>query len=408
MTNKNKSHIFLCFMCFFFGNAVQAQKFEESMASVADNPQWFIIQVKGAGATAGLAITENNGAIAGEAFKIGGHTEIAKQLWRIEPGTGSATYKTYRIINKFSGNKLDIAYNAGKAKRTAVAVETPLTEWRIVNNYNLRATTEPAEGTTGYCYLTQTGGEDAYSFIFSPVSAISNDNAKFEFWSLNSLPLVSTENEIAWLRIRNAKTSLAGKYLTDAGDATANSPFLMLDRADNDHSQQWKIVSKNAPDESGRVDFVNRATGRAVGTATVYNAYYYPQAFTGLEENEGWRILSLNNALYEIASGSLSGAWFWNGTTDGEPPRVYSGKPDPEQGYAWSFSLVDETATGIQSPVTLPNIRIYTHNRVIYVEGTNQYAITNICGLRVPNNRQLPIGMYLVTVGNKTTKVLVK
>lgn len=379
------------------------------MVSTADNPKWFFIRVKGSGATAGLVITENNGAVAGETIKNGGFAETGKQLWRIEArATSTPTAGTYCIINKFSGKKLDIAYNASKAKRIAVASETPLTEWRIINNYNLRAATEPAGGTSGHCYLLQTGSEESYSLIFSSSSAISDDNAKFEFWAYGSFPVISTGDEIAWLRIQNAKTSLAGKCLADAGDATANGPFLMVDQAENDLSQQWKIVLKNAPSESGRVDFVNRATGRSIGTSTIYNTYYYLQAFTGSEANEGWRIQALSGALYEIASGSLTGAWFWNATADGESPRLYSGSPDKEQGYAWQFSLVEETATGIQRPEIPYNIKVYTRDRFIYVEGTDRYTIVNICGLRMPNNRQLPVGVYLVNVNNQTIKVLVK
>jgi hypothetical protein len=407
IVNNRWKYLFSCLVCVLFSTVAQAQRFEESMVSTADHPKWFVIQVRGLDATAGLIVTENNGAITGETLKTVGSAEISKQLWRIESGT-STTPKTYHIINKLSGKKLDIAYSASRTKRIAVVSETPLTEWRIINNYNLRAVTEPDGGIAGQCYLLQTGSEDSYSLIFTSAASISNDNAKFEFWSQNSLPQISTEDETVWLRIRNAKTSLTGKYLADVGDATTNGPFLMVDSA-NDLSQQWKIVLKSAPAESGRVDFVNRATGRAIGTGTVYDTYYYLQAFTGSEENEGWRLQAQNsNALYEIASGSLTGAWFWNATADGEAPRRYSGSPDKEQGYAWQFSLVEEATTGVQPPEIQSHVRVYTRDRSIYVEGADRYTITDICGLRVPNNRQLPVGVYLVNVNSETIKVLVR
>jgi hypothetical protein len=408
MVIKNKwKYIFPYLICAFFCSMAQAQKYE---VSTADNPKWFFIRTKGAGATSGLVIAENNGAVVGETLKTGWLTEISKQLWRIENGSSQ---NFYCLVNKSSGKKLDIVYDASRAERIAVISETPSTEWRLVGStggaYLLRATTEPAGGKTGDYYLTQAGQAKGYSFIFS--ASTTNVNAQFDFVAYNSLPLISMgEDETAWLQIQNAKTSLSGKCLADAGDAAANGPFLMVDQAGNDFSQQWKIVPNNLSSESGRVDFVNRATGRAIGTNPVYDIYYYLQGFTLSGESAGWRINTLGNALYEIASGAISASWFWNATADGEAPRIYSGSPDKEQGFTWRFSLVEEQIkTGIQRPAEVPaDVRIYARDRVIRVEGTNQYTITNICGLRMPNNRQLPVGVYLVNVYNKTIKVLVK
>jgi hypothetical protein len=407
--NNQWKGVFFALACLLCYTGAQAQRFEES---TADNPKWFYIRVRGAGATAGLVITERAGVVTGETLQTELSTGIDQQLWRVEAGeTSSPTAKCYRIINKASGKKLDIAYDAGRTKRIAVASETPLTEWRIVNNTNLRAATEPAGGTSGQVYLTQTDSDGDYLLTFAASSGITNDNAKFDFWAYGSFPLICSGNAVAWLRIHNAKTSLSGQCLADVGDAAPQGPFLMVEQAADDHSQQWKIVYANPPADPDRVDFVNRATGRAIGTTTVYDMYYYLQAFTVPEVNEGWRIEALSGALHQIASGSPTAAWFWNAMAmaDGEqPPLFYEGSPDKEQGFAWQFSLVEEKTTGIRRPEVSSNIKVYTRDRYIYVEGADSYTITNVCGMRMPHHRPLPAGVYIVNTDNNTIKVLVQ
>jgi hypothetical protein len=397
-----KQSLILCFISAFFCSFVHAQEFK---VSTADNPSWFFIQVKGATATSGLALTENNNALVGEPLRSSGLTEIAKQLWRIEQGSET---NTYYLINKYSGKKPDIAYSEEKKERMAVLTETPSTEWRLFksgNFYLLRATTQPTGGTVDAVYLTQADASKAFSYIFS-TSGGSNENTQFGFLAFDSYPVISTETETAWLRIQNAQTSLSGKCLTDAGDNVANGPFLMSGINNNDPAQQWKIILKKTPFEAGKVDFVNRETGRAIGTNAVYDTYYFLPATGDWGESDGWRIRALDDTHYEIASGSATAPWFWN--AGNEPPHTYTGVPDKEQGFAWTFTWVDETITGFQQAEILSGARVYVRNKMICVEGADRYTITNSFGSRIANNRPLPTGVYLVNVKGKTTKVLVK
>jgi hypothetical protein len=56
----------------------------------------------------------------------------------------------------------------------------------------------------------------------------------------------------------------------------------------------------------------------------------------------------------------------------------------------------------------LPNhTLIYVKDKQIVVEGTDDYVVRTIQGVSVGRNRPLPVGIYLVTVNGKTTKVLV-
>jgi hypothetical protein len=399
-----KKIVIVCLLNIFFFPFLHAQGYEVSTAA---NPQWFFIRVNGAGATAGRVVAENNGAVSGEAIQTAGLTAMAKQLWRIEQGTAS---NTYHIINKYSGKKLDIVYDANKAQRIAVATETPSTEWRIIGssgNYFLRVTTQPAGGTSGAVNLMQTGSENDYSLRFI-TSTSGEANAQFRFLAFRSYPIASTPDEIAWLRIQNVKTSLSGKCLTETAANSSNAPFLMANQAEGDFSQQWKIVLKAEPFETGRVDFINRATGRTIATHPVYDAHYYLQATGEGNESEGWRLQALDNSNYAITSGPLEAEWFWNASTDNELPVNYSPSLEKEQGFRWSFSLVEAVGTGIRQPETQSGVHIYVRDKTIQVESDSPYIVTNLSGLRMKNNHPLPTGVYLVTVKGKTTKVPVR
>jgi hypothetical protein len=396
-------HLFISLIGVIFCLAAEAQRFE---VSTAGNPQWFFIQVKGADLTAGLVITENGGLVSGEAIKNNGLTEISKQLWRVERGAES---NSYLLVNKFSGKKLDIAYDAEKGERIAVASEAPLTEWNFLESagsYRIRARQQPDGGTSGAVYLLQTGSAKNYVLAFA--TSASSDDSKFQFISFSSFPVASTANETIWLRMQNAKTSLTGKYLTDTGDNTLNGPFLMLDQTGDDFSQQWKILSKNTDSETGRVEFINRETGRAIGTIPVYDIYYYLPPAVDFGNSEGWRIRSLDNSLYAIAFGSPDAEWLWNATENDEPQASVINPSDKEQGFAWSFSLAEEIISGIEQPETLPGVRVYILDKIVYVEGTDSYTVTNLFGSRMINHRPLPVGVYLVNVNGQITKVLVK
>jgi hypothetical protein len=394
--------LFICFLLFCLFLPVQAQKFEESTAA---DPRWYFIQVNGDGLTAGLVVTEKEGGLVGEAIKAGGLTEIARQLWRVERGNGSFSY---HLINKYSGKKLDIVYSAERAERIAVLSETPSTEWRISasgDSYLLRVVTQPDGGTSGATCLTQAGRSSGYSLVFSTGGSA---NAQYHFIAYKTFPVASTETETAWYRIQNAKSSLAGKSLSDTGSDGACGAFLMTASVDGDLSQQWKIVSKTAPFDAGKVDFVNRATGHAIGTSPVYDRYYFLPATGDYETSQGWRLQLADSARYEIASGSLAAGWYWNAAADNESPASYSSSHSREDGFTWHFSLVEEVITGIRKTELQPGIRVYTQDKRIYVEGAEQYTVTSILGSRVKNDRPLSTGVYLVTVKGQTTKVLVK
>jgi hypothetical protein len=368
--------------------------------------KWYFIQVKGVGGNAGKVVTEVNGQAVGMPAETG-LVAKARQLWRIEAVSNGSPIQ-YEIVNKHSGNKLDVRYDEGLNRRIAVTTgETPSTQWRIPvysgNYYNLRIATQP-QGGSG-TYLTQ-GGASLDSILYFTTSNGSSD-AQFQFISTDA-PVISEGNETAWFSIHNAQSSLREKCLTEVPLAPNGTPagiYLSLqDFTEDNPLQQWKIV--NIPASGGAVNFVNKQTGHQISTEPIRGIYDYIRYAAG--ETTGWTIDEMEDNQYEVRTGAAGIEKYWYAATDGEASANYLKGASLNTGFAWKFQLRDEEIhTAINAPEQ-DNTRIFVRNRRIYVEGADQYRIYTIYGTRIDGNYELPAGIYLVTINKKTTKVLVK
>jgi hypothetical protein len=379
---------------------LMAQQFETSTAA---SPQWYIIQVKGSGDRAGLVVTEIDGQVSGRPLASGVSAK-SRQMWRFEAMPENSRYE---IVNRYSGRKLDVYYDAARGERIAKTSETPSTVWRIEAtgidaNYYLRLVTQPEGGISGAGYLTQ-GGEELNSALYFTKLGADKDNLLFQFISMN-LPVTSTENETVWFSIRSAQSALAGKLLTEI-ESTGNVQLALNESADGDLRQHWKIVANSASE--GTVNFVNRATGNLISSVPVFDIYYYMQ-HAGTE-TAGWQMDSLGNNQYAIHTGAAGLERYWNAATAGQVPASYRKEAVLHSGFAWRFQFVDsDTPAAIVLP-EYGNWRVRAENRRIHVEGADSYRIYTIQGIRVNRNSELLPGIYFVTVhNNKTVKVLVK
>jgi hypothetical protein len=387
-------------ICVYAGANAGAQPFEPSDAT---DPEWYFIQVRGTGDNAGKVVTEINGKVSGQPME----TELAakaKQLWRMEL-VPNASAVQYEVINKCSGKKLDVLYDADLNERIAVAGETPSTVWTIQqvsgNYYSLRIVTQPSGGIDRTIYLTQ--GGDALNSALYFAKAASND-AQFQFISINT-PIISSDDETVWMGIQSAQSDLSGKYLTEVETAGEIQLSMQAQNLTIDsHRQQWKIVSN--PDSEGSVNFVNRATGHLISSTPLCDIYDYAQYAAA--ENAGWTIDELGNNQYEVRTGNLNTGKYWYAATDGKAPANYVAGASLNTGFAWKFRLKDDDVIDAIYTPEYDNIRVYAKNRRIYVEGADQYRVYTVYGTNVNGNSELPVGIYLVTVKNKTTKVLVK
>jgi hypothetical protein len=383
-------------------NAIASIHTAAQTSSTEANPKWYYIQVRGIGPTAAQVLTNVDGQVLGQNLATTDVVSISKQLWRFEISSGG-----YRVINKYSKQQLTVVFDAAANVRRPALTDNSPTSWSFIvsatSGYKyVGILNEPQEGTQGEIYLSQTRYNNNALKLVSAADRTS-DNELFRC-VLNEMPITSTDEATLWMTIRNPKTN---KYLTDAV-ASAPGVHFTLEAANNAQSQQWKILAK----DNGNVEFVNRATGNMIATETYLNKYYYVNYTTDPAGNTGWQyaLAGGSTGQYVVSTTDAGGVdSYWNATTDGQAVNVYSPGNTANSTYAWIFTWVDEVYTGINRPVFLPdNIRVYALNRRIYVDGCDDYRITAISGMPMRKNTDLPAGIYLVTVKDKTTKILVK
>ncbi|MDR0506207.1 MAG: RICIN domain-containing protein [Dysgonamonadaceae bacterium] len=390
--------IFMLIVAGFVKTAAQSSSTEE-------NPKWYYIQVKGSGRTANLALTDVDGQVLGYPLNTSHVDSISRQLWRFEIMSNPQGYK---IINKYSKKQLTVYYDEAAQLRRPVMTDNTSTVWMTVSSSTsgykyLKLQNEPQEGTAGDIYLSQTFSGGNLCKLVSEANRVSA-NEVFHF-QLNDIPVVSSDDATLWLNIRNVK---ANKYLTDMV-ATSSGINFTLEAQNNSQSQQWKIINKG--NGSGTVEFVNRATGNIISTSTHLDKYFYVDYALNTDESDGWKYtaVSASSNQYQIFTVSDKDVYsYWNATTDGQAPDIYSSNVENST-YAWIFYWVEEVrGMGIDFISDSENIRVYSQNRRIYVDNCNDYKIVSIYGTPVRKNIELPLGVYLVTVKGKTTKILVK
>ena len=388
------------------GTNVLAQNPE---ASTASNPKWYYIQVTGTGVTANRVLTVVDDQVQGQALAMDNISMLNNQLWRLElvPSVG------YLIINKSTGKKLTVVYDSANQQRMAIVSDDASTCWRYGsqstnNSYYIRLANETGlEGTAGEVYLYQSSASQNYVLIMTGTDNSTRVNASFSF-VLSEIPVASTDDEIVWMYVKNLKT---GKYLTDAVTSPQGKAYFLLEnlKTDGDEdSQQWKMFTKSG---NKGLAIINRATGNIIHTDAVFDLYYYIQYTHDPEEGDGWNVELISDNQYAVYSTDANGiVKYWYATTPGQPAESFANDYAKNSAYAWTFSWVPAGSTGIKPQPALPdyNIRVYSYDKRIYVEGCDDYRIFTIYGTPVYRNASLPAGIYLVTAKGKTTKVLVQ
>ena len=392
----------------FYGNvAAQLPK-----PSTESDPVWYYMQVTGSGTTADRVATVVGENVEGLPMTIDNVEAMNRQLWRFELSsmeTENGVINGYIIISK-TGKKLAVTYDPAKKLRTVTAGDDLSMLWRFVSSgtgYNIRIAFEPSEGTAGEINLYQTTASNNFALILTGSTNSSTEDARFKF-VLNGNPVISSENDIVWMHIKNSKT---GKFLTDVTPSALDGVFFSLDSQKNDGndiSQQWKMIAK----ANGRLDFVNRATGNVIHTNTVFDrSYYYLQYSDDPNVSDGWALTSLGLGQFSIYTTSAEGVVkYWHATTPDQPAAEYIEANARNSTYSWAFTWVNNSGqTSIKCPsLWEEDIHVYSSGQRIYVIGCDDYKITTLFGTVVAHNENLPTGIYLVTVKGKTTKLLVK
>lgn len=390
-------------LCLFYGNAI-AQAPE---ASTASNPKWYFIQAVGSGATANRVVTAVGSRVEGQPLASDNISVLNNQLWRLELKSGVG----YALINKSSGKTLSVSYEHEKDMRVATTSSTTSVFWRYSKQtgntgYSLRLADETnLEGVSGDIYLYQSPSAQGYELIYAGLSKSTEANASFNF-VLSEIPVISTNDEEVWMYVKNTKTE---KYLTDAVISPQGKAYFILDNLITDENgtrQQWKLIKKV---NSNSLLFVNRATGNSIHTDMAFDLYYYMQFTNDPAEGDGWNIELISDNQYAVYTTDANGiVKYWYATTPGKPTESFDKGYAKNSAYAWAFSWAPDINTGIKTPDLPDNIRVYSFDKRICVEGCDNYKIFTIHGIPVYKNANLPAGVYLVTVEGKTAKVPVK
>ncbi|MCC8145597.1 MAG: RICIN domain-containing protein [Bacteroidales bacterium] len=384
--------------------------------STADSPLWYYIQGKGEGDRANRVYTVEEDMVYGRAFTVSEElSELDKQLWRFERSGDS-----YVIINKATGKKLDVAYNDARSITVAAVNDVASTGWLLEESategyFNIKATTPLADRPT-YVYSHQANNYDSrnYAVMLETSGWKSDASSLFKFiYCEYPVPEISTSGKEVWYSIVSQKPGFESRVITDVTDQNLSNVKLSLDAfVSGDYTQQWKIVEMS----NSEVQFVNRATGNMIQTEAEFNSYFYALSAPFNSNANGWTMQYLGSSQYEMNGFNTAGSQVhMNAASDDAEADIYLTGNNRDSGFAWTFQRVVDTAsaraeqvvTGIdnEQPVTY---RIGVNERKIYVYGADNYTVRNISGVTMNPSAELPVGVYLVTIDGKTTKILVK
>lgn len=405
---KNK---FLMILVIAFSLFQQKAFAQLPAASNNSNPIWYYIQVKGLDdKRENLVFTIEGEKVFGRAL---GSSVAENQLWRFEKD-GNA----YTIISK-SGEtkKMDVTYDATKSIRCLSISSNPITKFEFDSNkgenlgnyYTIKVTVPPTGGDAAALYAHQANavGSRNYDIMLVDTEYYDGDNSAFSFVGYDEMNLEhSTSNKTVWYTISSSKDGIAGKCLTDVS-VIEDSPIKIevKDPEKGNDNQLWKLVKKGT-----RTNFINKNTGNVIQTSSTVaepNIMYNYTQLTQLEsESKGWKLTSLGLGQYSILGSEEDNITrYITATIENSDPETYDENNLLFSAFAWKFNKsIDTSLPPVQE---INDIRVYSVNKKIVVEGAENFITRNIQGVTVNGKMELPMGIYLVTVNGKTIKVFV-
>ena len=399
-----KKKLFFVLLCLttFFCQKIAAQE-QLPTVSTAENPVWYYCKVKGTGTRVDRILMVANNDVYGRFLSsITTATQRNNCLWRFEK-SGNA----YVIINKQTNKKLSVRTDATKNIDVATVEENPDVTWEI-NPYNDSFQIKASSGK----YIYQADDSSNRNFLIMLSAAGTSANANYTFLPYNDeLPEISDTKDI-WYYIFSGNPEYKNKCITDINETGSGIvKFEIQDKQENNNYQQWKLIKPiNATNDN--VHFVNRATNNIIQTRYDFDGYYNVQSTDNAENSNGWQLTFINLDQFQISgkdeteiTGYLNAS-----LNQGEAAPIPLKTEFLNSNYSWRFEKA-KGGTSIEEidvPDPFDNIRIYVINKRIVVEGTDDYMLTHISGMRMPKDRELHTGVYLVTIQGKTKSVLVK
>lgn len=394
---KNKLLLLFVIAAVFFQQKAVAQLPE---VSTADNPAWYFIQVVGEGNSREDRVFDVQG---NYVYGATLNKTSDAQLFRFEKNGNN-----YIIISKPTGKKINVGLNNNE--EALVMSETGLDfklEPLATYYYNITATQPATGGDVSKVWAHQANSNSSYKIILVNTTWSSGANSQFSFIPYDAMNLeYSTAEKSVWYSINSAKTNSTGECITDA---SSDIKIAVDGFIENNENQLWKLLQNGS-----KVNFVNKATGKAIQNQSDVSEtnpmYNYTQLTEDATGNDGWTLNHLRGGQFSISGVEEDNITrYLNATEEGAAPEPFDSNALTNSGFAWRFKKISTTYTGI--PTIGKEGRdffIYSVNRRIIVEGTSNYTIRTIHGTSVNKNTVLPVGIYLVTVNGKTSKLLVK
>lgn len=410
MTRKILSLIVAIILIACFNIAAQLPE-----TSTAVDPIWYYIQVKGEGDRAGRVFSVNNNDIYGGYISdIQNDTDRKNYLFRFEKNG-----EQYSIISRLDGKNLNI--------RTAPEIESNFSiltltsnaagAWELIpqgNYFQIKSS------TGDYAHQANSGGNRNFVTMTVDSEWSNDDNSYYHFVLYdNSLPQAST-TENHWYYIKSGNPQYSNMCVTDITDNGEDFiKFELQDLVVNNRYQQWKLVSLTGSNRDAYY-FINRETENIIQTAYDFDGYYTSDNFTGYYSvqttqdkaaTNGWRLNYIEGNQFTISGLNDLGILAYLNVASTEsvpeflPANIFSSV------YSWTFKEELDPGTGIEdivAPGQGSDINIYTVGRKIVVEGTEDYTITNISGIRMSKNHALPVGIYIVNANGITRSILVR
>ena len=381
------------------------------LASTSSNPIWYYIQVKGSdNGRESLTFTAENGEVHGRSLydDINNPSMLASQLWRFEDAGDDWVF----IINKATDKKITVAYDAARSIGYAGLTDDSSGKFMFVENtstenYYTIQSEVPAIGASSsdvYLHQANTGGNRDYIIMLVGTDYGFGANSAFTFIIYNDYSIdYSNGSDEIWYNIISGKNDIGSLAIKDNSQNNSTSYALSVETLQEaDPAQQWKIVKNAIGDE---VNFVNRSTDNYIQSQSIVNGAYN-MIELGLGSENGWMLSYLGMGQYAVSSVEEDGVTrYLHLSTKDKTPQEYESKKAKDSDFAWLFRKIpSETTASIPVKNT---IKIEVIDRRISVNVEN-YTVTTINGVSVKKNIVLPIGIYLVTVNNRTIKVFVK
>lgn len=381
------------------------QKATAQLPSVGtdEDPVWYYIQTKGDAARRLLVWTVSGTTVYGKAVNADSQASIDSQLFRFEKSGNN-----YYLINKATQQKINAKMEGSNVYLNVDNTGRPFAIGPIANTpyYGIQAVTAP--GTADYIYVHQ--GNNGYSWrvILINTTYAYGESSQYSFVPYDEMNLTySTEGNDTWYKIKSAPS--LNECFEDASSSTAESIISLGNESVMSDSQLWKLVKKTG---STTVDIINKATGAVIQTQSEVDEsnllYNYTQLSPNANESKGWTLRYIGAGQYTLSGMEEDNiVRYLYAASKGSKPDNYDENQLINSSFAWKLSKVT-TGTSIPISPELDHIRIYSENRRIVVEGTDDYVVRTLQGVTVNKSIVLPVGIYLVTTHAKTTKIFVQ